>query len=146
IKPEGPTSGPKQGQTALMSGIVGDPDGEPVTPTASIGTVENFGNGLWRSHFDTDQAKSQLVYITATDSNGLKGQAVFDMRISNTPPTLVVPGPHIVNAGSFTSFNVSATDPDAVDTLTFGAAGLPAGLSLVDNGNRTATISGQPIA
>ena len=146
INPDVATSGPKQGETALMSGIVGDPDGDPVTLTASIGTVENFGNGLWSWHFDTGQAKSQLVYITATDSNGLKGQAVFDMRISNTPPTLVVPGPHIVNAGSFTSFNVSATDPDAVDTLTFGATGLPAGLSLVDNGNRTATISGQPIA
>jgi hypothetical protein len=41
---------------------------------------------------------------------------------------------------------VSASDPDAVDTLSFSASGLPAGLSLVDNGNRTATVSGQPIA
>jgi FtsP/CotA-like multicopper oxidase with cupredoxin domain len=146
INPDVATSGPKQGETALMSGKVGDPDGDPVTLTASIGTVENFGNGLWSWHFDTGQAKSQLVYITATDSNGLKGQAVFDMQISNTPPTLTVPGPHVVNAGSFASFNVSATDPDAVDTLSFAASGLPAGLSLVDNGNRTATISGQPIA
>jgi hypothetical protein len=71
---------------------------------------------------------------------------VFDMQISNSPPTLTVPGPHVVKAGSFATFDVSATDPDAVDTLSFSATGLPAGLSLVDNGNRTATISGQPIA
>ena len=84
--------------------------------------------------------------MTATDSNGLKGQAVFDLQISNTPPTLVLPPAPTIKAGSFASFNVSATDPDAVDTLSFSATGLPPGLSLVDNGNRTATVSGQPIA
>ena len=146
INPDVATSGPKQGETAVMSGKWGDPDGDPVTITSSIGTIEQFPNGIWSWSFDTGQAKSQLVYVTATDSNGLKGQTVFDLQISNTPPTLVLPGPKTINAGSFATFNVSATDPDAVDTLSFSASGLPAGLSLVDNGNRSATISGQPIA
>jgi FtsP/CotA-like multicopper oxidase with cupredoxin domain len=147
INPDVATSGPKQGETAVMSGKFGDPDGDPVTITSSIGTIEQFnGSGIWSWSFDTGQAKSQLVYVTATDSNGLKGQTVFQLDIQNTPPTLVVPGPTTVAAGSFASIGVSATDPDAVDTLSFSASGLPAGLSLVDNGNRTATISGQPIA
>jgi hypothetical protein len=71
---------------------------------------------------------------------------VFDLKISNTPPTLVLPAAPTIKAGSFANFNVSATDPDAVDTLSFSATGLPPGLSLVDNGNRTATVSGQAIA
>jgi FtsP/CotA-like multicopper oxidase with cupredoxin domain len=146
INPDVAASGPKQGETALMTGKFGDPDGDPVTVTSSIGSVETFPNGIWSWHFDTGQAKSQLVYVTATDSNGLKGQAVFDMQIDNTAPTLVLPPAQTINAGSLASFDVSATDPDAVDTLSFSASGLPAGLSLVDNGNRTATVSGQPIA
>src|SRR4051794_21802355 len=146
INPDVATSGPKQGETAYMSGKFGDPDGDPVTITSSIGTVEQFPSGNWSWTFETGQAKSQFVYVTATDSHGLKGQAVFDLQIDNTPPTLSVPGAQTINAGSFASLGVSATDPDAVDTLSFSATGLPAGLSLVDNGNRTATISGQPIA
>jgi FtsP/CotA-like multicopper oxidase with cupredoxin domain len=146
INPDVATSGPKQGETAVMSGKFGDPDGDPVTITSSIGTVESFPNGIWSWSFPTGQSKSQLVYVTATDSNGLKGQAVFQLDIQNTPPTLVLPGPQTIAAGSLASFNVSATDPDAVDTLSFSASGLPAGLSFVDNGNRTASISGQPIA
>jgi hypothetical protein len=147
INPDVATSGPKQGETAVMSGKFGDPDGDPVTITSSIGTIQQFdGSGIWSWSFDTGQAKSQLVYVTATDSNGLKGQTVFQLDIQNTPPTLVLPGPKTIAAGSFASIGVSATDPDAVDTLSFSASGLPAGLSLVDNGNRTATISGQPIA
>jgi Putative Ig domain len=146
INPDVAASGPKQGEEALMSGKFGDPDGDPVTITSSIGTIQQFASGNWSWSFQTGQAKSQLVYVTATDSNGLKGQAVFKLDIQNTPPTLALPGPKTINAGSFTSIGVSATDPDAVDTLSFNASGLPAGLSLVDNGNRTATISGQPIA
>src|SRR4051812_237318 len=146
INPDAATSGPKQGEEAVMSGKFGDPDGDPVTITSSIGTIQQFASGNWSWSFQTGQAKSRLVYVTATDSNGLRGQTVFQLDIQNTPPTLALPPAQTINAGSFKSFNVSATDPDAVDTLTFSATGLPAGLSLVDNGNRTATISGQPIA
>jgi FtsP/CotA-like multicopper oxidase with cupredoxin domain/uncharacterized Zn-binding protein involved in type VI secretion len=146
INPDVATSGPKQGEEALMSGKFGDPDGDPVQITSSIGTVEQFASGNWSWSFQTGQAKSRLVYVTATDSHGLKGQAVFQLDIQNTPPTLTVPGAQTIPAGSFKSVGVSATDPDAVDTLSFSATGLPAGLSVVDNGNRTATIQGQPVA
>jgi FtsP/CotA-like multicopper oxidase with cupredoxin domain len=146
INPDVATSEWKTGETALMTGKFKDPDGDPVTLTSSVGTAKDLGNGIWSWEFPTGQAKSQLVYVTATDSNGLRGQAVFQLLIDNTPPTLVLPPAKTINAGSFASFNASATDPDAVDTLSFSASGLPAGLSLVDNGDRTVTVSGQPIA
>jgi hypothetical protein len=65
-----------------------------------------------------------------------------DVRIAvNAPPVLVVPGPQTVDFHDTLTFIVSATDPDG-DPLTFSAIGLPAGVTLTDNGNGTATISG----
>jgi hypothetical protein len=60
----------------------------------------------------------------------------------NQPPTLVLPGPQ---TGAFTdtlTFGISATDPDAGDTITLSASGLPASLGFVDNGDRTGTVDG----
>ena len=94
----------------------------------------------------TGQAKSQFVYVTATDAGGRTGQTVFFLKIDNTATSLVVPGPQSVRAGAQKSFDISATDPDAVDTLTFQASGLPQGLSFHDNGDRTGTVLGQVTA
>ena len=53
-------------------------DAEEVSVLTLAGlAIEQFPNGIWSWSFDTGQAKSQLVYVTATDSNGLKGQTVF---------------------------------------------------------------------
>jgi hypothetical protein len=62
----------------------------------------------------------------------------------NQPPVLVLPSAQTGDVHDPLSFTVSATDPEASDTLTFGASGLPAGLALTNNGNRTATVSGTP--
>jgi photosystem II stability/assembly factor-like uncharacterized protein len=45
----------------------------------------------------------------------------------NNAPVLTVPGTQSVTAGQALSFSVSATDPDAGQTLTFSASGLPNG-------------------
>jgi LPXTG-site transpeptidase (sortase) family protein len=42
------------------------------------------------------------------------------------------------------TYNIVATDPDMSDTLAITPTSLPSWLSLVDNGNRTATLSGTP--
>jgi hypothetical protein len=62
--------------------------------------------------------------------------------VVNAPPVLTVPGAQTQDYHDALSFGVSATDADAGDTLTFSASGLPAGLVLTDNGDRTATVSG----
>ena len=67
--------------------------------------------------------------------------------VVNAPPVLSpLPGPQSVDYHDALSFGVSATDANAGDTLTFSATGLPAGLSLVDHGDRTATVSGTATA
>ncbi len=50
----------------------------------------------------------------------------------------------LVRAGQPYSVTVSAADADLNDALVFATAGLPDWLSLVDNGDRTATLSGIP--
>jgi hypothetical protein len=142
VNVDGSSAEVTQGGTATIAGSYADRDGDPVTLSPSVGTVVDNGGGAWSWSFPTGTAGSQIVYITATDSGGRKGQIPFFLKVDNTPPALVVPGPQSVAAGSSPSIPVSATDPDAVDTLALSATGLPAGLTLQDNGDRTGRIVG----
>jgi hypothetical protein len=62
--------------------------------------------------------------------------------VVNTAPTVVVPGPQSQDYHDALTFGVSASDPDAGDSISLAASGLPAGLTFTDNGNRTGTVSG----
>ena len=64
------------------------------------------------------------------------------VTVSNAQPKLVLPGDQSQDYHDSLSFNISATDENAGDSIALTATGLPAGLTLVDNGDRTATISG----
>jgi FtsP/CotA-like multicopper oxidase with cupredoxin domain len=132
-----------QGHTASVTGTYFDPDGDPVTLSSSVGSVHDDGGGHYTWSFNTGRARSQIVYVTATDAGGLKAQIPFYLSIANHPPTLVLPGSKTGTFGRTLKFGIKATDPDAVDFLKFGASGLPAGLKLKDNHNRTATVSGR---
>jgi uncharacterized repeat protein (TIGR01451 family) len=66
--------------------------------------------------------------------------------VVNAPPVLGPLSPQTVDYHDPLSFGVSATDSDAGDTLALSASGLPAGLTLVDHGDRTATVSGTATA
>src|SRR5438445_13004016 len=59
-----------EGQIATMTGTFNDPDCDPVTLSASVGTVTDTGGGTWSWNFHTIDGPddSQLVSITATDS------------------------------------------------------------------------------
>lgn len=131
------------GDLVTVHGTYHDPDGDPVTLSASIGSVSDDGGGLWTWTYTTVGADdSQFVYVTATDSAGLKNQAPFILHLINTPPTLVLPGAQSEDFHDPLSFGISATDPNTADTVSLSATGLPAGLSFTDNGNRTGTVSG----
>jgi hypothetical protein len=131
-----------QGQTASVTGNFFDPNSDPVSLSSSVGTMQNTGGGNFKWTFPTGSANSQFVYLTATDSNGLKSQIPFFLRITNSPPTLVLPVSAHGNFARPFSLGISATDPDAIDPLALGASGLPRGLTFRDNHNRTGTVSG----
>jgi FtsP/CotA-like multicopper oxidase with cupredoxin domain len=133
------------GDPATMDGTFMDPDGDPVSLSASIGTVTDNGDGTWTWDYTTGGADpTQFVYITATDdTSGLTDQALFQLAFTNTPPTLVLPGPQSQDYHDDLTFGISATDPDVGDTITLSVvSGLPADLVFTDNGDRTGTVSG----
>jgi hypothetical protein len=58
-------------------------DGDPVTLTASRGTVTDTGGGSWSWSLDSTGLSPTIeyVYITATDTAGRRDQAVFRLKI-----------------------------------------------------------------
>ncbi len=73
----------KRGGKAKVTGTFGDPDGNIVTLKASVGKVTKTGSGSysWR-YRATRRQKTKIVYITATDSVGLKGQIPFRLKVT----------------------------------------------------------------
>jgi FtsP/CotA-like multicopper oxidase with cupredoxin domain len=124
--------------TLTVHGKYADVDGDALTLGASVGTVTDDGGGAWT--WTHTGASSGFVYVTATDPDGLVAQTVFQLKI-NGPPVLTVPGPQTGTYSDALTFGISATDPDG-DSITLGAIGLPASLTLTDHGDGTGTVSG----
>jgi len=86
-------------------------------------------------------AGSYPVTITATDDSGFSAQVSFTWTVTNTV-TVADPGDQSgVSGDAITPFGVVATDSSSVATLSFSAAGLPAGTSIDAT---SGTVSGTP--
>ncbi len=128
------------GDTLTVHGTYKDPDGDtPIALSASVGTITDDGDGIHWTWTHTG-ATSGLVYVKATDPDGLSDQVAIALKI-NGPPVLTVPGPQVGTYSDALTFGISATDPDG-DSITLGASGLPASLTFTDHGNGTGTIGG----
>jgi hypothetical protein len=136
------TLGVNQGEVASTTGSFSNIDGGAVTLASSVGTVTPTGGGNFSWSFPTGTGNSRFVYLTATNASGIKAQIPFQLNIANAAPAVVVPAAQTVGQGNALTFGVTATDANAVDTLSLSASGLPAGLTFKDNGDRTGTVSG----
>jgi FtsP/CotA-like multicopper oxidase with cupredoxin domain len=83
------------GLTATMDGTYHDPDGDPVTLASSEGAVTDTGGGTWTWTENATGSGSRLIYITATDSHGLKDQAVFRLKVGTLPDGSDDGDPHV---------------------------------------------------
>jgi subtilase family serine protease len=84
------------------------------------------------------------VKVTATDTTGAAGSASFTWTVNSaTGNTVTVtnPGSQTGTVGTAASLQISATDSASGQTLTYGATGLPAGLSISSS---TGLITGTP--
>lgn len=81
-----------EGSTATNTGTYSDPEGDPVTLTASRGTVTDTGGGTWSWSFATNDGPTQSgpVTITATDDKDESGSVTFDLTVANVAPSVVV--------------------------------------------------------
>ena len=73
------------------------------------------------------------------------GDFGFFCPAQNQPPVLAAIGAKMGTEGQSLSFTVTATDPDAGDTLSLTASPLPNGATFVDNGDGTGAFDWTPI-
>lgn len=112
-----------EGQTAANTGTVSGGNGDPVSLTASVGSVVNNGDGTWSWSFATSDgpAQSQTVTITGDDGNGGVTSTTFDLVVNNVAPNIVAVvnnGP--IPPGGTATITVVATDPGLpYDTFVF---------------------------
>ncbi|MBN2829830.1 MAG: hypothetical protein JXR56_05880, partial [Candidatus Cloacimonetes bacterium] len=125
----------------------GDPIfmGASVLPTWMTFTDIGNGRGLLTGPATSALLGYHPVTLTATD-NIIPTPATqsFNVYVNSIPIYTTTPVLS-VDEDSFYIYNIGATDnnPDAV--LAFSAVGLPSWLTLVDNGDGTAVLSGTPL-
>jgi F5/8 type C domain/Beta-1,3-glucanase/Putative Ig domain len=92
-------------------------------------------------------AGTSTVTATATDTTGASGSASFGWTVnpasSGNTVTVTNPGSQTWTVGTAASLQVHGSDSASGQTLTYSAAGLPAGLSI---NSSTGLISGTPAA
>ena len=79
-----------EGAVAVNAGTFGDPDGDTVTLSSSIGSIVDTGGGTWSWSFGTSDgpAETQTVNITADDGNGGTAMTSFALTVNNVAPTI----------------------------------------------------------
>ncbi len=118
--------------TATVKVEASDPDGDRVT----IKIVSQPANGKLSGNPPDYIYTPNLNFngvdrftVTANDGrlDSAAATAVITVRPVNDPPAITVPAAQSVNEGQLLLFTVSATDPDAGQSLTITATGSPEG-------------------
>jgi hypothetical protein len=109
-------------ETATNTGTAIDPDGDPVTLTASFGTVVSNGDGSWSWSFTTTNlTTSQPVAITANDGKGGIVQTSFLLSVNALPMVAANNADVSVNEGQTAGNTGTVNDADG-DTVTLAAS------------------------
>jgi hypothetical protein len=124
-----------------------DPDNDTLTYSASglpPGLAINATTGVISGTFSFVSAGQHIVTVTVDDGQGAANSlatAVFYWTVANVnrPPVVAAIADQTSAEGAYVTLNVIATDPDADDTLSYSATGLPAELSI---NSSTGVISG----
>jgi len=107
-----------EGDLATNTGTYSDPDGDPVSLSASVGEV-TAGAGTWSWSFQTTDgpAQSQEVTITADDGKGGTGSKSFQLIVNNVPPVATFTATSPIDEGSSSTLAfTNAFDPSTADT------------------------------
>jgi hypothetical protein len=125
-----PVSADVNGRGGLTT-LTGFDDWPQVVRSLPFQTSGDFQDGI---HEDTPPSELDL-------------REALDNRLFSSPPNLAPIGDRSARYSDAVTYTLSATDADSdCGELSFSATGLPSGLSLTDNGDCTATISGVVLA
>ncbi|PKN97256.1 MAG: hypothetical protein CVU43_17555 [Chloroflexi bacterium HGW-Chloroflexi-5] len=117
------------------------------------GGLSKFSVKIWE--YGTAEPVSYMITKDITNRNGsvllITHQADVTWGTIQIDPITINQSPLFTSApvttgevGQFYSYNITASDPNVTDVLTITAPVLPGWLSLTDNGNGTAALSGTP--
>ncbi|MDO7849378.1 HYR domain-containing protein [Hymenobacter sp. M29] len=114
----------------------------PALPTAAANPVTTQLN--WTPVL-ADWGQHAAVF-TARDTYGDESTHTLNLIVNSAPSFISTPGTLSVVAGQVFTYDIATTDPDLPygDELEIETPVLPAWLTLVDNGDGTATLSGTP--
>ncbi|MEZ4667856.1 MAG: Ig-like domain-containing protein [Anaerolineae bacterium] len=109
-----------EGDTATATFNITDPEGDPFTVAASIGTITQNPDSTYTWEFPSTDgpADSQLVVISASDGHPVTANRAFDLTVNNIAPTAIFANTSgIVKATDPATVLISdAVDPSPVDT------------------------------
>ena len=96
--------------------------------------------------FDFEANAQHTIEVNITDSDGNSTIQQFTIEVTNVneAPSFTSNPEYTGESGSEYTYNITTTDPDAGDTKTITGNNLPLGLTLTDNGDGSATLSGTP--
>lgn len=105
-----------------------------------VGNQLQVANG---NLLDFETRAQHTVIVRSTDTNGLTKDQELTINVTNVNETPSFTSTPITSKEDATyTYNITTTDPDANDTRTISATNLPNWLTLTDNGNGTATLTG----
>ncbi len=143
------------GETLDVPIYASDPDSGNIFTVSVAGpsgiSVNTGANGLFTIRLKPTSSGNFKVTVTIKDN--LDAQTIQEISLTvmgaNTAPTVTVPGAQSAKVGQTLSFQVSATDPDAGQTITLVATNMPQGATLTPAtpvGTLTGTFSWAPAA
>jgi uncharacterized protein (TIGR03437 family) len=141
-----------EGQVRNIPILVSDPDStQPVQVTltspnfVSIVLIQNVAN--IRIAPPAGSAGTYPLTIRATDNLNAVTTVNATLTVTgNRAPVLIVPLAQSASIGQQLAFNVSASDPDADQTVTLGAASLPSGANFTQTSASTGRFTWTPTA
>jgi uncharacterized repeat protein (TIGR01451 family)/CSLREA domain-containing protein len=118
----------------------------PTKPAWLTFTVTGAGTATLTGTPTNGEVGSHNVVLEATDGTATTQQS-FTITVANTNDAPAFTSTPVTSAteDSAYSYSITSSDVDAGDTLTITAPTKPSWLTLVDNGNGTATLSGTPL-
>ncbi|UII19184.1 MBG domain-containing protein [Fulvivirga ligni] len=148
-----PVTAAAQGQLYTYAITTSDPDAGDIISFQSVAipdwlsfTDNGGGQGVLTGTPSNSDVGTDVVAIQITDNHGNTETQIFSISISNSNDTPEFTSIPIVEAteGVTYTYNVTTSDEDAGDTRTITATQKPIWLTLTDNGNGTATLTGVP--
>lgn len=128
-----------------------DADGGNITLTLTNGpafvTLQPTGNGTADLIFSPNgtQGVYPNIILTATDEQGGTASTTFNLTVNNNYHPVIAAVQNVtLDENQSTTINLSATDQNAADVLTWSVNNLPEGYTLTPGQNGSATLVLQP--